>query len=74
VPRLVQRHELIEACPRLGGRVEAFLVEEALRGYRRLLSLALRLLEDQGVLVMCCCSGLITAVIFGMAGALNRMR
>jgi 23S rRNA (cytosine1962-C5)-methyltransferase len=35
-------------------------VEEALRGYRRLQSLALRLLEADGVLVTCCCSGLIT--------------
>jgi 23S rRNA (cytosine1962-C5)-methyltransferase len=35
-------------------------VEEALRGYRRLQTLALRLLEPDGVLVTCCCSGLIT--------------
>jgi 23S rRNA (cytosine1962-C5)-methyltransferase len=35
-------------------------VEEALRGYRRLHSLALQLLEDDGILVTCCCSGLIT--------------
>jgi 23S rRNA (cytosine1962-C5)-methyltransferase len=35
-------------------------VEEALRGYRRLQTLALRLLERDGVLVTCCCSGLIT--------------
>jgi 23S rRNA (cytosine1962-C5)-methyltransferase len=35
-------------------------VEEALRGYRRLQSLALRLLEPHGFLVTCCCSGLIT--------------
>jgi 23S rRNA (cytosine1962-C5)-methyltransferase len=35
-------------------------VEEALRGYRRLQSLSLRLLEPGGVLVVCCCSGLIT--------------
>ncbi len=34
-------------------------VEEALRGYRRLQSLALRLLEPEGFLVSCCCSGLI---------------
>jgi 23S rRNA (cytosine1962-C5)-methyltransferase len=34
-------------------------VEEALRGYRRLQSLALRLLEPDGFLVTCCCSGLI---------------
>jgi 23S rRNA (cytosine1962-C5)-methyltransferase len=36
-------------------------VEEALRGYRRLQTVALRLLEPGGVLVTCCCSGLITA-------------
>jgi 23S rRNA (cytosine1962-C5)-methyltransferase len=35
-------------------------VEEALRGYRRLQSLALRLLEPDGILVTSCCSGLIT--------------
>ncbi len=35
-------------------------VEEALRGYRRLISQALKLLEPGGILAMCCCSGLIT--------------
>jgi 23S rRNA (cytosine1962-C5)-methyltransferase len=35
-------------------------VEEALRGYRRLQTLALRLLEPDGILATCCCSGLIT--------------
>ncbi len=35
-------------------------VDEALRGYRRLQTLALRLLDDDGILVFCCCSGLIT--------------
>ncbi len=35
-------------------------VEEALRGYRRLQAKALRLLEPDGILVTCCCSGLIT--------------
>jgi 23S rRNA (cytosine1962-C5)-methyltransferase len=35
-------------------------IEEALRGYRRLQMMALRLLEPDGVLVTCCCSGLIT--------------
>jgi 23S rRNA (cytosine1962-C5)-methyltransferase len=34
-------------------------VEEALRGYRRLQAQALRLLEADGILVTCCCSGLI---------------
>jgi 23S rRNA (cytosine1962-C5)-methyltransferase len=35
-------------------------VEEALRGYRRLQTKGIRLLEPDGVLVTCCCSGLIT--------------
>jgi len=35
-------------------------VEEALRGYRRLQTLALRLLEGDSILVTCCCSGLIS--------------
>lgn len=34
-------------------------VPEALRGYRRLHQLALRLLDRDGVLVSCCCTGLI---------------
>lgn len=35
-------------------------VDEALRAYRRLQTLALRLLEPDGILVTCCCSGLIS--------------
>jgi 23S rRNA (cytosine1962-C5)-methyltransferase len=35
-------------------------VPEALRGYRRLHQLALKLLAKDGVLVSCCCTGLIT--------------
>ena len=35
-------------------------VEEALRGYRRLQRAAVRVLEPEGFLVTCCCSGLIT--------------
>jgi 23S rRNA (cytosine1962-C5)-methyltransferase len=38
-------------------------VEEALRGYRRLQALALRLLDPDGFLVTCCCSGLITVAM-----------
>ena len=34
-------------------------VDEALRGYRRLQTLGLRLLENDGILVTCCCSGVI---------------
>lgn len=35
-------------------------IPEALRGYRRLQSLALKLLEPDGIFVNCCCTGLIT--------------
>ncbi|MFL5340689.1 MAG: class I SAM-dependent rRNA methyltransferase [Gemmataceae bacterium] len=35
-------------------------VPEALRGYKRLQTLALKMLPPDGILVMCCCSGLIT--------------
>jgi 23S rRNA (cytosine1962-C5)-methyltransferase len=35
-------------------------LDEALRGYRRLQALAIDLLEPDGILVVCCCSGLIT--------------
>jgi 23S rRNA (cytosine1962-C5)-methyltransferase len=35
-------------------------IPEALRGYRRLQTLALRLLDADGILVTCCCTGLIT--------------
>jgi 23S rRNA (cytosine1962-C5)-methyltransferase len=38
-------------------------VEEALRGYRRLMALGIQLLEPEGLLVMCCCSGRITAEV-----------
>lgn len=35
-------------------------VPEALNGYRRLMSLSMKLLSDDGIMVFCCCSGLIT--------------
>lgn len=35
-------------------------IPEALRGYRRLQKLGLRLLRPEGIFVMCCCTGLIT--------------
>jgi 23S rRNA (cytosine1962-C5)-methyltransferase len=38
-------------------------VEEALRGYKRLQRLGLRLLEPDGLLATCCCSGLITVAM-----------
>ena len=36
------------------------LIPDALKGYRRLLTLGVKLLQPDGILVMCCCSGLIT--------------
>ena len=44
--------------PRFARSTQA--VEEAMRGYRRLAALGLRLLEPGGILVMCCCTGLIS--------------
>jgi 23S rRNA (cytosine1962-C5)-methyltransferase len=38
-------------------------VAQALSGYRRLQTLAMRLLEADGILVTCCCSGLIDAAM-----------
>lgn len=35
-------------------------INEALRGYRRLWQLGIRLLQADGILVVCCCTGLIT--------------
>ena len=34
-------------------------IPEALKGYRRLQTLGVKLLAEGGILVMCCCSGLI---------------
>jgi 23S rRNA (cytosine1962-C5)-methyltransferase len=46
-------------------------VEEALRGYRRLQQLALRLLDPDGILCTCCCSGLIDLpMLEGLLGQL----
>jgi 23S rRNA (cytosine1962-C5)-methyltransferase len=52
-------------------------IEEALRGYERLQTLALRLLNPDGILVTCCCSGLIRAemlddLLAQLAAAENR--
>jgi 23S rRNA (cytosine1962-C5)-methyltransferase len=60
--------QLVEANERFGVIVldppkfarSGSAVEDAMRGYRRLLVQALKLLEANGILVMCCCSGLIT--------------
>ncbi len=35
-------------------------VDDAIRGYRRLQTLAIQMLEPDGILATCCCSGLIT--------------
>ena len=60
--------QLVEAGDRFGAVVldppkfarAGHAVEEALRGYRRLQSQSLKILEPDGILVVCCCSGLIT--------------
>jgi 23S rRNA (cytosine1962-C5)-methyltransferase len=54
-----QQFDLVVLDPPKFARTRA-AVPEALRGYRRLHSLALRLLAPDGILVSCCCSGLIT--------------
>jgi 23S rRNA (cytosine1962-C5)-methyltransferase len=46
-------------------------VEEALRGYRRLYLMALRLLNADGILASCCCSGLISPAM--LAGLLAQV-
>lgn len=53
-----ERFDLIVLDPPKFARAQ-HAVEEALRGYRRLQTLAVRLLERDGILVTCCCSGLI---------------
>ncbi len=52
-------------------------IEEALRGYRRLISQSLKLLEPESILTMCCCSGVIPreaihALLAQEAAALRR--
>jgi 23S rRNA (cytosine1962-C5)-methyltransferase len=55
-----ERFDLIVLDPPKFARAR-HAVEEALRGYRQLQTLALQLLARDGILVTCCCSGLITA-------------
>jgi 23S rRNA (cytosine1962-C5)-methyltransferase len=55
-----ERFDLVVLDPPKFARTQD-AVEEALRGYRRLQTLALRLLQPNGLLVTCCCSGLISA-------------
>jgi 23S rRNA (cytosine1962-C5)-methyltransferase len=38
-------------------------VDEALRGYRRLIELGIRLLDSGGILTVACCSGLVTSAM-----------
>jgi len=38
-------------------------IPEAIRGYRRLQTLGMKLLEPNGILITCCCSGLVTSDI-----------
>jgi 23S rRNA (cytosine1962-C5)-methyltransferase len=54
-----QRFGMIVLDPPKFARSQSAL-EDALRGYRRLQSQALRLLDEDGILVVCCCTGLIT--------------
>jgi 23S rRNA (cytosine1962-C5)-methyltransferase len=53
-----QRYDLIVLDPPKFARAQR-AVDQALQGYRRLQTLALLLLEPGGILVTCCCSGLI---------------
>lgn len=57
--RAGERFGLVVLDPPKFARTQHAL-EDALRGYRRLQTLALRLLEENGILVVCCCSGLIS--------------
>jgi len=54
-----EKYGLIILDPPKFARSQA-AVETALRGYRRLQALALQLLQPEGVMVVCCCSGIIT--------------
>jgi 23S rRNA (cytosine1962-C5)-methyltransferase len=55
-----ERFDLVILDPPKFARTRQAL-EDALRGYRRLQSLGLRLLQADGILVTCCCSGIIKA-------------
>jgi 23S rRNA (cytosine1962-C5)-methyltransferase len=54
-----ERYEMIVLDPPKFARAR-HAIDEALRGYRRLQKLAIRLLAPDGILVTCCCSGLVT--------------
>lgn len=66
-----ERFGLIVLDPPKFARAE-HAVEDALRGYRQLQSQALRLIEPGGVLVICCCSGLISmAMLLELLGQVS---
>lgn len=52
------KYDLITLDPPKFARSQSAL-DTALKGYRRLQALALQLLNPQGILVLCCCSGVI---------------
>jgi 23S rRNA (cytosine1962-C5)-methyltransferase len=54
-----ERYEMIVLDPPKFARAR-YAVDDALRGYRRLQTSAIRLLAPDGILVTCCCSGLVT--------------
>lgn len=53
-----EKFDLITLDPPKFARSQSAL-DTALKGYRRLQALALQLLNPQGILVLCCCSGII---------------
>jgi 23S rRNA (cytosine1962-C5)-methyltransferase len=55
-----EKFDLITLDPPKFARSQS-AIETALRGYRRLLALGLQLLKPNGIMVLCCCSGLIKA-------------
>ncbi len=55
-----EKFDLITLDPPKFARSQS-AVDTALRGYRRLLALGLQLLNPNGIMVLCCCSGLIKA-------------
>lgn len=53
-----EKYGLITLDPPKFARAQA-AIDTALKGYRRLLALSLQVLEPDGILVLCCCSGVI---------------
>ena len=66
-----ERYDMIVLDPPKFARAR-HAVDEALRGYRRLQTLAVHLLAPDGILVTCCCSGLVTmAMLDGLLAQLT---